>query len=203
MESFWNWLMRANARAVLIVAVIAFLLVTAWWTWREVRPEDEPPPLVPSAAASRSYADLGLQEYLEREAAAGGGPPLPPSPFRYPRSFRLVPPPVATNAPPPKVSPTPAPHKAPPKPEPVVLTYRGIFVRTDGQTVALLQDSLSGGSGFWSIGDDLGTIGPELAGAKISGITTAGVEVVTRDGASLFLTNINQQATFLKGKHAD
>jgi hypothetical protein len=64
MQAFWTWLMRANARAVFAGALVALLLVCAWWLWREVSPPDPLRAIPPRPMPEKPREGLGIAAYL-------------------------------------------------------------------------------------------------------------------------------------------
>ncbi len=62
----------------------------------------------------------------------------------------------------------------------VTLVYRGIFTRSDGTQVALIEDAERGRRRFHPVGSD-------LYGLKLESADTAGIRIVTADGEGLDL----------------
>ena len=88
METFWNWLMRANAKALFIIALLAFIGITTWRVWIEVqalRPKTEPPPVrrptSTEALELPAYRELGLLRLISNQLARADAT-IPVSPFR-------------------------------------------------------------------------------------------------------------------------
>jgi len=64
--------------------------------------------------------------------------------------------------------------------ETVKVTYRGIFERTDGKIVALIEDSKSGKSAFYSVGDT-------VADLTIEDVHEDAIDVTLKDGSRVSL----------------
>ena len=71
MESFWKWLMRANARGVFLAAMLGLLGVTAWWIWKENAPIEAY--ILPSSSRELkpTRPHLALLDYLKQQSALG------------------------------------------------------------------------------------------------------------------------------------
>ncbi len=86
METFWKWLLHANAKRVLASSVLVLVLVMAYWTWREFSPPKTPG--LPSGNMSQKEErhSLGFQVALGDQPAEivnpflpkGWQPPRPP-----------------------------------------------------------------------------------------------------------------------------
>ncbi len=183
MESFWKWLMRANARGVSTGLLAALLFVVAWWLWSEFRPPASERLLTGSRPQAAGPAALGIGAFLDA-AVAEGRTLRRADPFtwvRIPRIPVAPPPPVVADVPPPP-TPTPPPPTPPPaapavKPrETVTLVYRGVYRGADGRASALLKDSRSGKVLFHPPGAD-------FSGVRVSAIHPTHVNIVDLDGA--------------------
>lgn len=142
MDRFWHWLMRANAKAVLVGAVAALLAVAGWWGWREFRPARvgrEVPPVGSRNARIADNRGLALLRFVS-EQLESGATQVPGNPFmssdepwhwrpRIDRQIRIAvrtnrqpavaadPRPIASLDPPPVVEdPAPPPVKKPAPP---------------------------------------------------------------------------------------
>lgn len=189
MERFWKWLMRANARAVFMVSAVALLLALGWWVRDEVRPRPVPS-LMPAATAGVSpsrTSDMRLEvlDYVEAQLALDPSliPETPFRPIREGRRRRRV---VASDMPE-MEGPDPGaveegglpvgpigrflrtPRGRPsgePETGPVVarLVYRGLFTRSDGSRLALIEDESTNRRSFHPIGTTLHGLHLEAAG---------------------------------------
>jgi len=91
METFWKWLLRANAKRVLIASVSVFVLVAAYWTWREFSPPKQRG--LPSSGSMPDDEDRGP---LGLSVALGGNAiSVPVNPF-LPKGWQPPRPPVET-----------------------------------------------------------------------------------------------------------
>lgn len=196
MDAFWKWLMRANARGVFLGAVIALLLVVAWWTWREFAP----PPreeLQTSRRAEREDRRLGIAACLDAELAAAAAwsraNPFPTYRFRprLPTPPEPAPDPVPIPTPTPTPWPTPAPPPAPPlKPprETFTMEYKGVMSRPDGGMAALLRESRSGSTDFYEMG-------AHVHGVRIGRFNTRSV-LLTCPGGEMKELSVGESGTF-------
>ncbi len=217
MERFWQWLMRANARGVFVATVAAFLLVAGWWVRQEINPpEDGLPSGGGGARPAKARVHLDILDYVQAQLAVD--PALvPETPFRPAREPRrrlrrgdpnefLLPSPERPPLPPsPPVVPvvatpvTPPPTPAGPVgdagPRSVTLIYRGIFKRSDGHTLALIEDSENNRRIFRDVGqtvDDYGT--------AVRAVTIEGVSLATSDGEVIELP-LGEANSFVEGRH--
>jgi hypothetical protein len=210
MDNFWKWLMRANAHAVFFSALAGLLLVCGWWTWKELSPDQDVMPLTPSSSRDRAADGLGLTTYLDKEVDRDVAN-LPPDPFAYDQSSKLFQPMVATQqapvvvavkAPPPPAAHTPpavkthAPPAAPVR-QLTALTYRGLMKRTDGRTLALVQDSKTGKTRFYQVGEKLDA----LSGIRIEKIDERTASVLDVAGQPIQL-KFGEPVSFEEGRHA-
>ena len=206
MDAFWKWLMRANARWVLYCAVAALILVIGWWTWKEFSPLEQEPPIPSSALKEAPLPSLGLDALLEKVESR--------MPTQVPANVFMA---MDAQRPPPAVDVNPtlvnppvkqpdgggvrqpvvtSPQQPPPKQRDTVsLIYRGLFRRTDGKTMALIEDSKSKSSSFYSVSN-------ELFGVKVGAVDTNEAAVTLNDGSSAIL-KLGQPAVFEGGKRAN
>lgn len=80
------------------------------------------------------------------------------------------------------------------RPETVSLVYKGVFKRSDGVTMALIEDSKSGRSRFYGTDAD-------VFGMTVRGIALETIEIIQEDGAPIELTR-DLSTVFVEGKHA-
>jgi len=187
MDRFWSMLARLNARAVLYATVAGLLCALTLqgyraWRWRRcavcgsgTRPAESARPRQQSVPA------VIRAELIPRSDAESV------SPF-WSSTLDAI---LARVS---KQPAAPAPRPAPP--EPVVpkpreervlkVLYRGMLLGTDGQRLALLEESTTKASGFYAVGD-------RIAGLRVESIETARVALVLRDGATLELTPGREQ----------
>ncbi len=176
MDTFWHWLMKANARAVLLIAILVLLLVSGWWFWQELHPPKRAE-LTDLPLPERSeLRPLGLLAMVDQQLALGR-PEVPDTPFRPYEQTRRIPAlipstlpdapdvPVAVDSTDPgrtrPVRPIPSSirprfPRRPPGPNEVALVYRGLLRTTDGHLRAFVLDSKSGRARFYRQGDELG-----------------------------------------------
>lgn len=194
MQKLINWLIRANARMVLICWIVALIGVSAWWVWTILQPLEHSASLLGGSSRRDDKTTLGLLTMLTRESRAVA---VPGSPFRSLRSDR----PMTYWKPRPRLSNVTVhrrrsnssnggttmvikPHGAPspstepatsPKPSTVSVkvSYHGIM-KIDGKDLALIEDS-EGGRRFYKRGDD-------MHGMTISHILSQHIELTTDSG---------------------
>lgn len=197
LENAREWLMRTNARLVLAWCIAALVIVSALGGWYLMRPLDMPMPSLPNPFKQKPQLSIGILDMLTAEAVnktyVAGNNPFLGAPQREVVTLGPVPPPniTSTSPPPPKITKPVAPKK----PDTVSLTYRGIFIKSDGKRLALIEDSKSGKKEFYSEGSD-------LFGVIISNIETGQVEVTTVDGQTVPMT-IRKPSVFLEGRNAN
>jgi hypothetical protein len=194
MEAFWKWLMRANARAVLAGALVVLIATVAWWLWREWRPERSASMLPHLRERTSSNSNLTELAFLDRRIAEGPGcpdgnpflfyrrrlPPGSPDPLTHvrPRAPRVDgrPDPQRPAPPPPPQRPRERDRQPdPPQRDTVILTYKGIFKRSDGSVVALVNDSKTEQGAFYKTG-------ARLHWVRIGDFDTRQAEIVLPDG---------------------
>ena len=171
MDTFWTWLMRANARAVLGVSLVALAVVLAWWGWRELAPPADYMPSGVPRAETPERLPLGLLARIEREASREPAPPKD-SPFvdRGRRVERPRPPrPDPPRLPRPLDDGEGAYTEPPPRRLTVTLEFRGLLQSSDGVQQALIHDGREGSTRFRRIGDTL--YGFRLEAIDVNGAT--------------------------------
>lgn len=158
-SQFWKWLSRSNARTVLLAAAIVFLVVSAYWVWREL---DQSPAGAGYAPGSGGDSPITnkvqllafITSQLENHEKAlsnpfyrkptwkpdggqsgDGGKPPPKTP--------------SVQTPQPKAPPPPPPK--PVKETPVL--YRGTLTRPDGRTVALIENQETKKQRYFAAGE--------------------------------------------------
>lgn len=197
MDAFWKWLMRANARGVLIGGVIVLLLVCCWWGWREFTPLESEKAMKRKRGSEDPRDGLGIISFLDDQLSARfnvseknpfftrvlpSPPEMPPVLPEVGIGEAPVPPMMPERGRPtrrpfarltkPVVPVVPKPE---PKGEVVTLEYKGIFKRSDGRTLALLRDSKSESSRFYAVGAD-------LHGMKVAQFSQNRISIVRHDG---------------------
>lgn len=183
MESFWKWLMHANARALFVIALLILLLVLGWCAWVIGHPRQPAPPDVAHAKQPAAYPEttLGILACISNESNAAAWV-LPVNPFRptleslaannepisnilrvarLPNRAVTNDDPFAAmrgtrNVPVGTGSRNVRPAAGAPASVPVapVLTYRGYFQRPDGKFAALFHDSAAQTASFYVPGDE-------------------------------------------------
>jgi len=189
MDAFWKWLMRTNARAVLLAALLALLAVLAFWMWMLSKPVEISPFKASPSSRPRVRGPMTVLAYMNEQAAANKAPER--NPFVAARSS-FVPPPIGdpfAGAPQqPRVAaagtaPAVKPVEAPVKPQSVKrikLTYRGIIKSSDGRLMVLIEDSESKGASFH---DAAGSV----FGMSVSSAMAETLDLLGADGAALTL----------------
>jgi hypothetical protein len=180
-EHVKHWLMRTNTAQVFAFSLAALLLVSGWWTWCLSRELESPLSSLPDAMKQKKYAQIGVIETLDASDGDmifpvanpfGGRPEAAPAANLHVKS---------TNAPTAIVKPTNQTTPPARQPETLSLVYKGIFIRSDGKRLALIQNSKSGTSSFYQEGQ-------ALFGMKIGGIEKEKVDVKASDGSTTTLT---------------
>ncbi len=195
MDAFWKWLLRANARAVLIGAVVALAMVLGWWAWREFFP-----PAYPSLAGAAGGKEEPLRGMdFSRYLIARDSTTAPESLFvlregesRHVPKIWQKDPDGPVRQPPNRVTPVvvepPPDATAKPTHEDVTVVYQGLLTRTDGKSLALLKDSKTGRTMFYPDGK-------VVRGLKIGPIENTTVLITQADGSTNLL-HIREPQTF-------
>lgn len=182
MDTFWKWLMRADARVVLPCALGALILVSGWWTWKLLSPVKSPLPNITPVQKAKFRSPLAFTNCL---ADPDSVPAFTSSRNPFEAPFRWVIPRDTNDV---AVTPTTIPvpstgtvthaHTDPPPPKPkTTLTYHGMFERADGTILALIGNSVAGKSSFYAATGIVGSL-------RISGISTQELFLVTSDGVT-------------------
>jgi hypothetical protein len=199
-----QWLRKANAKAVFACLLVAFLGVSAFWVY-SLMSEVKKPSIAPlSRSRNLKNLPLGVIALADSVSASindsfpsvspfAGAPAVPKNrtrPEYTPRTrpdidsflnrFRRKP--ADSNRP--EVN----------RPETVSLVYKGIFKRSDGVKMALIENSKSGRSSFYKIDGD-------IFGMTLNTIEAESIEILQENGEPLVLQR-DQSAVFVEGKHA-
>ncbi|MBM4149100.1 MAG: hypothetical protein FJ224_08645 [Lentisphaerae bacterium] len=188
MDAFWKWLMRTNARAVLLAALLALLAVLAFWMWMLSKPVEISTFKASASSRPRVRGPMTVLAYMNEQAAANKAPER--NPFVAARSHSVRPPigdPFAGAPQQPRVAagtatavkPAEAPVK-PPSVKRIKLTYRGIIKSSDGRLMVLIEDSESKGASFH---DAAGSV----FGMSVSSAMAETLDLLGADGAALTL----------------
>lgn len=84
MEKLWQWLMRANARAVFTIALLALLLATGWWVREEMRARTDALATLPRGVGEpirKTPVRLAVLDEVQRQLAVDPAW-VPDTPFR-------------------------------------------------------------------------------------------------------------------------
>lgn len=198
-----RWLRKANAKAVFTCLLISLLCVSGFWAYR-LMSEIKKPSLAPNSR-SRNQKNLPLgvialadtigetiAESFPSVSPFAGAPAVPRQRTRPQYTERKKP---ALNSfldrfr---KKEPVEKPRIN--RPETVSLVYKGIFKRSDGVSMALIENSKSGRSSFYKSDGD-------IFGMTVSGIEAETVEIIQENGDPVVLQR-DQSAVFVEGKHA-
>lgn len=197
MDNLWAWFKRANAKAVLGAGVAVLIVVTAWWTWKTVTPIALPTPAFLPATPAKAPPPLGLLAYIEAERNTKP-PPTVANLFVLPDFLKPAPPQATQPSTQPQATqPQPA-LAAEPKPKPpqkrdlLDLKYKGMYLRSDGVLLALLEDSKSRGARYYPAGTN-------VFGFILSGIKAEEMILITADGKTNALKR-GVNARFTDGK---
>lgn len=170
MENFWTWLKRANAKAVLGVAVAALLAVTGWWTYKAFAPIAFAPQAVHPVPPPKTAPPLGVLALLDLEtktktAPAGTNlfalpafllPKQEPPAQKTEPTTKIEPPAPKAEPPAPKVEPPKQKSvPTPPRKNVVTITYRGLYHPSSGPDLVLIEDSNSRRSAYYPVGTNL------------------------------------------------
>ncbi|MBA4389083.1 MAG: hypothetical protein C0404_13965 [Verrucomicrobia bacterium] len=194
MDNFWKWLIKANARAVFVCALLVLLLVIAWYAWRVTRPVAfESLPQSPQTG-ERNRPRLGIiayldQQYDENKMPAGRNPFAAP-PAQPVTNVVVVVPETNTTA----TSKPPVKKPDPPRKVDVLnITFRGYMKRTDGKEIVFIEDSKSKAQK------------PCVLNDKVHGITITGVGLTEvkgqLEGGGDIILKLNTPAVFEDGKY--
>jgi hypothetical protein len=218
MDRFWKWLMQANARGVFVATVAALALVTGWWVRQEINPPDDGGPVGGGGARRpKAHPRLEVLDYV-REQLAVDATLVPETPFRPARkrrvrrvvksmASRLPPPPAPGKAPPSdpdetivtgpavRLFPPAGPHAIASGPKSVTLVYHGLFKRSDGHTLALIEDSESRRRLFRDTGGAV-----DGYGTRVIAISPGSITLATNDGETIELPR-GQPTNFVEGHH--
>lgn len=222
MEQFWKWLMQANARAVFGVSLLALSLSLAWGLRDEFRTREAVslpvPGVLPRDPKGGEQEQLGVLAMVQEQLAVDPNW-IPETPFRPAVTVRRQRRVEATEPAPggeggisesgmPGES-TPAsegggvrlPARArligtvEPGPTVVSLVYRGLFTRSDGSQLALMEDISRSRRSFHAVGTS-------LYGLQLASVATHAVLVTQADGVELELP-MGQQVDFIEGVSVD
>ncbi len=199
-----NWLRKANAKAVFVCLLVSFLGVSAFWGYR-LMSEVKKPTITPNSR-SRSQKNLplgviALADSVGRtisesfpSASPFAGAPATPRRRTRPEYTERKRPPINSfldrfrNRP----ADTDQPHIN--RPETVSLVYKGIFKRSDGVKMALIENSKSGRSSFYKSDSD-------IFGMTVKAIEAETVEILQENGEPVVLDR-DHSAVFVEGQHA-
>lgn len=191
METFWKWLMRTNARKVFLCALIALILVSGWWGWKLSRPPQYGEIKMVSTPKTRSHIGLGINTLFSEEQKKmqyDGNNPFNADDIQFYYTSPLPSPKPRPSETIEEPSVQPFPRKPSPKvskSEPVYLTYKGLFQRTDGKIVALIENSKSKQSEFYEGGQEIfGLKINEIRMEEILLTNNVGEEVIIKRGVA-------------------
>jgi hypothetical protein len=188
MNIFWQWWMQANARRIFLCSLAALILVVAWWTWKALAPLENEVSAPQAAVRDKpSRSALGIIAFLTDELASKVEPPE--NVFQSQEQAVSAPAQRQT-----RHTKSSEPAK-PPKPATFSLTYKGMFQRTDGKVVALVEDTKSRHARFYADGQ-------KVCGFKVGDISAKAVAISDPDGAA-FTLNIHVPKTFEESTHGN
>jgi len=191
--------MKTNARAVCLVSILALAGVIGFWVWMLSTPIENIA-MLPSSSRGRGDARGGLSvlSYIESLAhdvrpernpfVSGFRPENPPPGPRAGPEVTVVPVRVPAVSPqvtvPPEVKrPPEAAVNVPPAPGPgarsVSLTYRGMYKRSDGRLMVLVEDSKSKTCVFYEAGGGVFGMGIANVAAESVELLPEGEPAVT------------------------
>lgn len=203
--------MRANARAIFGGAVVGLVLVTGWWTWREIAHEEEVSTNTSIASIEKPQPDIGLVAFMDKQLE-GYSAPLPANPFfadqpekndnrnrKAPADDEVFdpaadPPDDPQNNKPKNNNPN-VPRQPEKKKEVVSLTYRGMVKLSDGKLMAVVQDTMTKQTKFYDIHS-------EIFGMSIKALAEREATITDSVGAEVLLP-FGTPVKFEDGKHAD
>ena len=170
----WKWLARANARAVFMCSLVGFVVVCAWWTWKEVAPRQMAGLVYGSGRPERRRTGLGITSFLQAQLSLDWAH-FTGDPFSYAlRATRRSP--VRRPTRPVVTTTTNNNVSRPSKTRTISLVYKGMMVRPDGRTVAIIEDKGTKKVSFCPKGE-------VVQGFEIGEIGLKKVTVVAPDGA--------------------
>jgi hypothetical protein len=200
-----RWLKKANAKAVFACLLASLIAISSIWTLRLMSEVRTPRIIASNQGRKKTMLPLGILDLVASieqtvvdsfpSVSPFAGAPAQPNrknprekrPRDEPKhSFfnRFTRPPKRTNAPPVNVV---------QKPETVSLIYKGVFRRSDGVTMALIEDSKSGRSRFYGAGAD-------VFGMTLKGVEMETIEISQEDGDPIELKR-DLSAVFVEGKY--
>ncbi len=200
-----RWLKKANAKSVFACLLASLIAVSSLWTVRLMSEVRKSGITASSRGRNKILLPLGILELVKSveqtiddsfpSVSPFAGAPALARRQHIPRQkkpnnrsssfldrFRNKPPPKKPK------------NNAQNRPETVSLVYKGIFKRSDGVTMALIEDSKSGRSRFYGTDAD-------VFGMTVRGIESETIEIIQEDGAPIELTR-DLSAVFVEGKHA-
>ena len=190
-----RWLKKANAKAVFVCLLVSLLVTSGLWVFKLMSDVRDLGISASTRGSRRPNLPLGILDLVAsvEQTLADSFPSVSPfagAPAR-PRKWRKPP-----KSPPKRLSPPPkrAPKAAVNRPETVSLIYKGIFKRSDGVNMALIEDSKSGSSSFYKLDSN-------LFGMSIQEIGSSMITITQEDGETMELP-MDQSAVFVEGKHA-
>lgn len=188
--------MHANVTAVLVVTIVAFLVVSGWALWQEFKPPLETHRTGTPMPIRTNVRSLGIANFLRMQLDRGID--VPTTPFRPSpeargsrqidysrdrgenRTASTSPSTWIT-----RVGPRNTGQRNPgsprvTKPKPISLSYKGILKRPDGTMTALISNSKTGGSSFYSEN-------ATVYGATVLSYTEEAIELAMPDGSTVVL----------------
>jgi hypothetical protein len=190
------WLLRSNAKAVMLINFSLLLIVLGLWAFLLTRPLMPPTIDASQVRKNRPVQTLGVLAYLDKLAEMppvdGEINPLSLMPLQNPdllsnrkwgrpqtNSTQVI---TSVKDPPPI-----------PKPKPVNVVFKGLLKRTDGAVMALISDSESGSTAFYQTNTN-------VCGLAIVSIDADKVQVKDQTGQLVELP-FRQTVPFVEGKY--
>ncbi len=198
-----RWLKKTNAKAVFACLLASLIAISSIWTLRLMSEVRKPRIIASNQGRNKTMLPLGILDLVAsiEQTVVDSFPSVSPfagapakqhrkpyipknRPVRDPKRpfFNRFQP--RTNAPPVNVV---------KKPETVSLIYKGVFKRSDGVTMALIEDSKSGRSGFYGADAD-------VFGMTLKGIEMETIEIIQEDGDPIELKR-DLSAVFVEGNY--